>query len=223
MKTLTDRDLRMKILEILSREYSHARTELNYSNPFELLVSTILSAQSTDRQVNKITRSLFKKYSGPEDFARLTPEQLAEEIRGCGLYRNKSRHIIAASRALLEKHGGVVPSTREDLEALPGVGRKTASVVLSNAFGQEALAVDTHVHRVSNRLGLAQSTDVRVTEEQLCALIPRDQWSQAHHWLIYHGRRVCKARKPLCHVCKLAEYCRWRKNHSGGGEGKKDE
>ena len=124
---MTDRDLRMKILEILSREYSHARTELNYSNPFELLVSTILSAQSTDRQVNKITRSLFKKYSGPEDFARLTPEQLAEEIRGCGLYRNKSRHIIAASRALLEKHGGVVPSTREDLEALPGwEGRQPA-------------------------------------------------------------------------------------------------
>lgn len=212
-----------KILEVLSREYSQARTELNFSNPFELLVATILSAQSTDRQVNKITNSLFQKYSGPEDFARLTTEQLAGEIRGCGLYKNKSRQIIAASRDILEKYGGLVPDTREALEALPGVGRKTASVVLSNAFGQDALAVDTHVHRVSNRLGLARSSDVRATEEQLCALIPRAQWSRAHHWLIYHGRRVCKARKPLCDLCKLSEYCSWRKNSSGGGEGKKDE
>ena len=132
---MTDRDLRMKILEILSREYSHARTELNYSNPFELLVSTILSAQSTDRQVNKITRSLFKKYSGPEDFARLTPEQLAEEIRGCGLYRNKSRHIIAAAEPSWKtrRRGAFYPG---GFGGFAGVGRKTASVVLSNAFGQ---------------------------------------------------------------------------------------
>lgn len=177
----------------------------------------MLSAQSTDRLVNRITPRLFALYPGPADFARLTPEDLAEEIRECGLFRTKARNIVATCRALMDEHGGEVPRSRTALERLPGVGRKTASVVLSNAFGEPAIAVDTHVFRVANRLGLADARDPLATERQLMRRIPRKHWSQAHHWLIYHGREVCRARNPLCHACALETLCRhaWTPRRGG--------
>lgn len=196
-----------QILARLAETYPDAKTALNYRNSFELLIATMLAAQSTDKQVNVITGPLFEKYPDPESFARLTPEELEQDIKGVGLYKNKSRNIIATCRLLLEKHQGQVPASREELEALPGVGRKTANVVLSVAFNRPALAVDTHVFRVANRLGLAQAKNPLETEKQLCALIPEELWSQAHHWFIYHGRQVCKARKPLCDQCVVVEFC----------------
>jgi len=204
---LDENQRRRKILALLQETYQGAKTALRYKNTFELLIATMLAAQSTDKQVNVITASLFRKYPDPASFARLTPEELEQEIKGVGLYKNKSRHIIAACRQILEKHHAQVPSTREELEALPGVGRKTANVVLSIGFGQPALAVDTHVFRVANRLKLAEAKDPLETERQLCAWIPQELWSEAHHWLIYHGRRVCRARQPLCHQCFLSAYC----------------
>lgn len=198
-----------KILDILASMYPDAHCELNFRNPFELLIATILSAQSTDRQVNKVTERLFAKYPTPQDFLSLSEEELAEEIRGLGLYRNKSKNILQTCRILVEQYGGEVPAEREALEKLPGVGRKTANVVLSNAFGIPALAVDTHVHRVSNRLGLATSNNPLETEKQLTRRIPREEWSIAHHRLIWHGRRICSARNPKCGICDLAPYCRF--------------
>lgn len=197
-----------RILAALAERYPDARCALEFSNPFELLIATMLSAQSTDKLVNRITPRLFARYPRPLDFARLTPDELAEEIRECGLFRTKARHIVAACRALVEEHGGEVPRDRAALERLPGVGRKTANVVLSNAFGEPAIAVDTHVFRVANRLGLADARDPLATERQLMRRIPRERWSQAHHWLIHHGRQVCRARNPLCHVCTLRSLCR---------------
>lgn len=204
---MKQKDRQQLILDRLAETYAGAKTALNYRNPFELLIATILAAQSTDRQVNVITAPLFEKYPDPESFARLTPEELEQEIKGVGLYKNKSRSIIATCRQLLEKHQGQVPAEREALEALPGVGRKTANVVLSVGFGVPALAVDTHVFRVANRLRLAQAKNPLETEKQLCAIIPENLWSQAHHWFIYHGRQVCRARNPLCHACTVAELC----------------
>ncbi|OUM86079.1 MAG: endonuclease III [Bacillus thermozeamaize] len=205
-----DRSVRTKkILNILEQTYPDAHCELNYRNPFELLIATILSAQSTDQRVNEVTAELFQKYPTPESFLTLSQEELAAEIRGIGLYRNKSKNILKTCRILVEEYNGQVPSDREALESLPGVGRKTANVVLSNAFGVPAIAVDTHVFRVANRLGLADSDDVRETEEQLMRRIPKTKWSQAHHWLIWHGRRICHARNPQCHRCPLLEVCRY--------------
>ncbi len=196
-----------RIMDKLAAEYPEAKTELNFTTPFELLVATILSAQTTDRQVNKVTAELFKKYNTAEDFARLTPEKLAEEIKSIGLYRNKSRFIIEASKILLEKYDGEVPASREELMKLPGVGRKTANVILSSAFNRAAIAVDTHVFRVANRIGLANSDDVLGVEKQLMERVPESLWSKLHHWLIFHGRRVCKARNPACSSCVLKEDC----------------
>lgn len=201
-----------KIMDTLASMYPDAHCELNFRNPFELLIATILSAQSTDRQVNKVTERLFAKYSTPQDFLSLSEEELAEEIRGLGLYRNKSKNILQTCRILVEQYQGKVPEKREALEKLPGVGRKTANVVLSNAFNVPALAVDTHVHRVSNRLGLADSKNPLETEKQLTRKIPRKEWSIAHHRLIWHGRRICSARNPKCEICDLAPYCRFAKN-----------
>ncbi|MCM8900007.1 endonuclease III [Caldicoprobacter algeriensis] len=206
---LADRERYQKILDELEKHYKGATTELKYKTPFQLLVATMLSAQSTDRQVNKVTSTLFAKYPGPEDFARLSPEELEKEIYSCGFYKTKSRNIIKASQIILDKYGGQVPRDVEELQTLPGVGRKTANVVASNAFGIDTIAVDTHVFRVTNRLGLAHAANVRDTEMQLMENIPKDKWSRAHHWLIRHGRRVCTARKPKCHECFLAEYCEY--------------
>lgn len=199
----------LELLEVLEREYADAVCALNFSTPFELLVSTILSAQCTDKQVNKITEKLFKQFACPEDFASLTPEELEPHIMSCGFYKNKARNIVLTSRALLDRFGGEVPRTMEELASLPGVGRKTANVVLSNAFGQDAIAVDTHVFRVTNRLGLVRAKTPEETEHQLMERLPQGKWSQAHHWLIWHGRQVCHARKPECARCPVSVWCEY--------------
>jgi len=200
-----------EIIKLLLELYPDAKAELNFSNPFELLIATILSAQSTDVQVNKITDKLFEKYKTPEDFIKLTEDELAEKIKSCGFYRNKSKNILATCRILVDKYQGKVPDTLEELMKLPGVGRKTANVVISNAFGKPAIAVDTHVFRVSNRIGIADSDNVFDTEKDLMDNIDKNMWSKAHHLLIFHGRRICKARKPLCEKCPLTAYCLYYK------------
>lgn len=204
-----------KILDILAQTYPDARCELNHETPFQLLIATILSAQCTDQRVNEVTADLFAKYPHPEDYLSLTQEQMEEEIKGLGLYRNKSKNILRTCRILVEQYGGEVPADREKLEALPGVGRKTANVVLSNAFGIPAIAVDTHVFRVANRLGLANSNNVLETERQLMERIPKSEWSIAHHRLIWHGRRICHARSPQCTECPLLTYCKEGKQRVG--------
>jgi len=197
----------LKVIEILKNTYPNAKSGLKFTNPFELLIATILSAQCTDKRVNIITDRLFKKYKTPEDFLKLTPEELQEEIRECGLYRNKSKSILETCKILKEKYDSKVPETLEELMTLPGVGRKTANVVLSNAFSKQAIAVDTHVFRVSNRIGLADSKDVFTTEKQLMELIPENLWSLSHHLLIHHGRNLCTARKPKCNECPVNHLC----------------
>ncbi len=206
------------ILDVLAEAYPDARPGLDYNNAFELLIATILSAQCTDKQVNKVTPSLFHDYPDAESIANLTPEQIVPYIRSCGFYATKSKNIVATSQKLCNEFRGEVPADIELLQTLPGVGRKTANVVASNAFGIDAIAVDTHVFRVSNRLGLANAKDVKKTEEQLMRVIPRDRWSIAHHWLIYHGRQVCSARAPKCSVCTLTPYCKAYKNQQRGKE-----
>lgn len=196
-----------RILDKLEEVYHDDACGLDFGTPFELLVATMLSAQCTDVRVNMVTEKLYATMNTPEQFAELTPEELEPAIKSCGFYHNKAKNIIAASRAILQNFGGEVPQTMEELTSLPGVGRKTANVVMANAWGKDAIAVDTHVFRVSNRLGLAQAKDVEKTEQQLMAHIPKDKWSQAHHWLIWHGRRICHARKPECGRCPVAEWC----------------
>ncbi len=200
-----------RMLGRLEASYPDAKCALNFSNAFELLIATMLSAQCTDARVNMVTERLFKKYRGPEDYAAITPEILQEDIKELGLFRAKSENIVAACRMLLEKYNGEVPQTREELVQLPGVGRKTANVVLSNAFGIPALAVDTHVQRVANRIGIANSMNPEITERQICQRIPQKLWSQAHHWLIHHGRKVCTARNPKCDICPVSEFCQFYK------------
>ncbi|HZK33675.1 MAG TPA: endonuclease III [Bacillota bacterium] len=200
------------ILKLLEANYRGAETALSYKNPFELLIATILSAQCTDKQVNKITPALFKKFPRPEDYIDLSVDTLSKYIKSCGFYKTKSRHIIATCNILVGDHKSSVPDDMESLIKLPGVGRKTANVVLSSAFGKAAIAVDTHVFRVSNRLGLAEADNVETTEEQLMENIPKNKWSKAHHWLIYHGRQICKARNPQCDKCFLLLYCKYGAN-----------
>ncbi|HCW05730.1 MAG TPA: endonuclease III [Clostridium sp.] len=197
-----------EILDILYEIHPDAHCELEHENPFQLLVATVLSAQTTDKKVNEVTRKLFKIYKSPQDFATLDYGELEQEIKEIGLYRNKAKNIINLSRLLLENFNGEVPRSHEDLMTLPGVGRKTANVVLSNAYGIPALAVDTHVFRVSNRLGLATASKVEETEKQLTKAIPKDEWIIAHHTLIFHGRRICKAQRPNCGECALASKCK---------------
>lgn len=194
-------------LERLAAAYPDAKPALEYRTPFELLVSTMLAAQCTDRQVNKCTRVLYARYNTPEQFAALTEAELEPYIKSCGFFHTKGKNILAMSRLLVERYGGQVPRERDVLTGLPGVGRKTANVVVSNAFGTPAIAVDTHVFRVSNRIGLADARTVEKTEEQLMAHIPEKDWSAAHHWLIYHGRQVCGAKKPCCEGCCVAAVC----------------
>ncbi len=196
-----------KILDTLAAMYPDAHCELNFRNPFELLIATILSAQATDKKVNQVTAGLFQQYPDPASFLQLSQAELEQEIKEIGLYKNKAKNILATCHLLLAKHGGEVPAKMEDLVELPGVGRKTANVVLSNAFGVPAMAVDTHVLRVANRIGLAKSEDPLVIEKQLTKRIPKAKWTDAHHWLIWHGRRVCDARKPKCDQCELTAQC----------------
>ncbi len=200
-----------KIINTLNELYPDPKTELIFETPFQLLVATILSAQTTDKQVNRITKRLFRDYSTPADIAQLMPEQLEEYIKSCGLYRNKTKNIIETSRILVQKFNSAVPDSFEELISLPGVGRKTANVVLANAFGKEAIAVDTHVFRVANRLGLANSNTPERTEEDLKKVITPGLWNKAHHWLIFHGRSTCRAVNPKCSDCSLKEYCKYEK------------
>jgi endonuclease-3 len=198
-----------KILRALERTYPDAKIALNFASPFELLVATILSAQCTDERVNMITPGLFGRYPTARHLAGADPSRLEGEIRSTGFFRAKARALLGMARAVLERHGGEVPRSREALTALPGVGLKTANVVIGNAFGGNALAVDTHVFRVSQRLGLARSADPDVIHEQLVAVLPRERLTQATHLLIVHGRRTCTARKPACPVCPVRTLCPW--------------
>ncbi len=196
-----------EILRELNRLYPDAKPALQFKTPYELLVAVILSAQCTDERVNKVTKVLFEHYDTPEKMVTLSREQLEKYIFSCGFYRNKAAHILSASRNILEKFGGEVPSSFEELRTLAGVGQKTANVVYAVAFGGDAIAVDTHVFRVSRRLGLAFSNTPEKVEEELKKVIPRDEWSKAHHWLIWHGRKVCRSQKPDCENCTLKKMC----------------
>ncbi len=204
---MLDKEKRDRALALLAAAYPDAKPALEFSSPFELLVATMLSAQCTDVQVNKCTRVLFPYANTPQAFAAMTEAELEPYIHSCGFFRTKGQHIIATAQILTARYNGAVPQTREELTALPGVGRKTANVVLSNAFGVPAIAVDTHVFRVANRIGLAEAKDVEKTEQQLMQNIPEQDWGKAHHWLIYHGRRVCAAQRPKCTGCPTAEVC----------------
>jgi endonuclease-3 len=185
------------------------KTELEYSTPFELLVAVILSAQATDKSVNLATRVLFKHARTPEAILQLGVAGLSKYIRTIGLFNTKAKNVIAMCRILIEQHGGEVPRTREALEALPGVGRKTANVILNTAFGEPTMAVDTHIFRVANRIGLAPGKDVRAVEEHLLKVVPQEYLHDAHHWLILHGRYVCVARKPKCPECLIRDLCEY--------------
>ena len=198
----------------LEKLYPDAKPALLYTTPYELLVAVILSAQCTDERVNKVTAVLFENYSTPEKMVTLSQAELEKYIFSCGFYRMKAEHILSASRDILEKFDGKVPDTVEKLMSLAGVGKKTANVVYSVAFGGDAIAVDTHVFRVSNRLGLAKGDTPLAVEAGLNKAIPQKDWSKAHHWLIWHGRKVCHSQKPSCDGCTLREYCDYGKNPS---------
>ena len=210
-----DKQAREQALRILSEVYAGARPALHYNTAYELLVAVILSAQCTDERVNKVTAELFKEHSTPEAMLTLSQEELEKYIFSCGLYRSKAAHILSASRDIVEKFGGKVPESFADLKSLAGVGQKTANVVSSVWFDKDAIAVDTHVFRVSNRLGLANANTPLKTEEQLKAAIPQEHWSEAHHWLIWHGRRVCHSQKPDCAHCPLSACCDHFKKENG--------
>ncbi|MDU2830228.1 MAG: endonuclease III [Anaerococcus sp.] len=206
---------KIQIKELVSRlDYMYPNLDksfLDFTTPFELLVATILSAQCTDVRVNKVTGHMFKFKNNPEDFAKMDIKEIEEYIKTCGLYKNKAKNIKNASIMLIREFDGKVPDNMEDLLKLPGVGRKTANVVMSNAFGIDAIAVDTHVQRVSNRLGLAKSKDVLKTEKDLRKNLPKEKWSKLHHQIIAHGRKICKARNPLCEECDLKDLCEYYK------------
>lgn len=202
------------------------KTELEYSTPFELLVAVILSAQATDKSVNLATRVLFKHANTPEAILQLGVERLSGYIRNIGLFNTKAKNVIAMCGILIERHGGKVPREREALEALPGVGRKTANVILNTAFGEPTMAVDTHIFRVANRIGLAPGKDVRAVEDHLLKVVPQEYLHDAHHWLILHGRYVCVARKPKCPECLIKDLCEYTEKtvkdvHCEGTQGKR--
>lgn len=196
-----------EMLTILENTYKDTKSALNFNNPFELLIAVILSAQCTDKRVNVTTARLFAKANTPEAILNMGVENLENEIRDCGLFRNKAKNIIATCHKLCSDYNGQVPSDFDELLKLPGVGRKTANVVSSIAFNRPAIAVDTHVFRVSNRLRLAEGATPNEVEKGLQKAIPMEKWSDAHHWLIWHGRKICRARKPLCGECSLKELC----------------
>lgn len=204
MKSKTDAD---KIIGILEKTYPDAKPQLEFNSTYELLVAVILSAQCTDKRVNIVTRELFKNYNEPQKMIELVQKDLEKIIKPCGLYRSKATHILTASRKIVDGFGGQVPDTYEGLLSLDGVGRKTANVVLSVGFSRDAIAVDTHVFRVARRLGLSDATTPTGVEKHLNSLIDKDKWSASHHYLIYHGRNVCKAIGPKCFECALSAYC----------------
>jgi len=206
------------VLKILNQHYGDTGTALSFGSPFQLLVSTMLAAQSTDVQVNKITAKLYRDYPDARSFLQMSVAELEEKIRSIGLYRNKARNILATCRTLVENYDGKVPDSREELVKLPGVGRKTANVVLSVGYRHDAIAVDTHVFRVSNRIGLASAPNVEKTEEQLMKNIPQENWSAAHHWLIWQGRLICRAQNPKCEICPISNFCEYYKKLMKGCE-----
>ena len=207
----------LKVYEILEETFPDARAELDYTTPYELLVATILSAQCTDVRVNKVTKVLFENYNTPEKMVTLSQEEMEDYVHSCGVYRNKAKNILAASRIILDRYDGEIPDTIEGLMTLPGVGRKTANVVASNVLDIPAIAVDTHVFRVSNRLGLADAKNVDKTEKQLMDIWPEDCWSKGHHLLIFLGRRICKSQNPLCEECPLTDYCKYYRDEDANG------
>ncbi|ADL51085.1 endonuclease III [Clostridium cellulovorans 743B] len=204
-----DKEKSKIVIDKLSEMYPNAKCELNFHSAYELLIATMMSAQSTDVRVNIITEDLFENYYTPEQMVTLSEEELQEKIKSCGLYKSKAKNILATSRILIEKYNGQVPKSIEELTTLPGVGKKTANVVASNVFGIPAIAVDTHVFRVANRIGIAEGKTPEKVEEQLMEAIPKEKWSDSHHYLIWHGRRICKARKPECEVCNLKYECNY--------------
>lgn len=203
----------VEILDTLELTYPNAECELNYTTPFELLIATILSAQCTDVRVNKVTGEMFKKYNMPEDFKKLSIKQIEEEIKTCGLFKSKAEKIKNSSIIICDEFNGEVPNNMEDLIKLPGVGRKTANVVLSNAFGVDCMAVDTHVFRVSNRIGMVDTKTPEKTEFELIKVIPKGRLSKTHHLLIFHGRRCCKAKNPSCDICVIKHACKYYKEN----------
>jgi endonuclease-3 len=208
MNKMTTAERAKALCEILPRVYPHARCELDFTNPLELLIATILSAQCTDVQVNKVTPGLFQKYRTARDYAEADPAALEHDLRAIGLYRNKAKNIRACCRLLVDEHEWKVPETMDALVRLPGVGRKTANVVLGNAFGQNVgVVVDTHVARLSARLGLTRQTDPKKIEPVLMKLVPQKDWTLFSHWLIFHGRRRCRAIRPDCPNCELKDLC----------------
>lgn len=204
-----NKTIRTEVFTRLRDADPHPTTELNFSSPFELLIAVLLSAQATDKGVNKATAKLFPVANTPQAMLDLGLEGVMEYTRTIGLYQTKSRHIIQTCRLLLDKHGGQVPQTREELEALPGVGRKTANVVLNTAFGVPVMAVDTHIFRVANRTKIAPGKNVREVEDKLMRVVPKEFLLNAHHWLILHGRYTCKAQKPLCQSCIINDLCEY--------------
>ena len=208
---------RAEIFRRLAERRPAPRTELHYETPFELLVAVILSAQATDVSVNRATATLFPVARTPEAIVALGVDGVAGHVRAIGLWRNKARNLVATARLLLERHGGEVPESREALEALPGVGRKTANVVLNTAFGHAVCAVDTHIFRVANRTGLARGKDVVAVERALMRHVPKTYLKDAHHWLILHGRYVCVARTPRCPKCPIADLCDYREKTPASG------
>ena len=204
----------VKVLDILKETYPEAGCALDYGNRFQLLISVVLSAQTTDKSVNKVTPLLFSKYPDPVSLASADETDVQEIIRTIGMYRTKAKNIIALSGKLALEFNGQVPGTMEELVSLPGVGRKTSNVVLAEGFGEQRIAVDTHVFRVSNRIGLAHEKDVLSTEEALMKAIPSDRWTEAHHLLIFHGRRICSSQRPKCDTCPINEYCNWFKHNA---------
>ncbi len=203
-----------KVLDILKETYPEAGCALDYGNRFQLLISVVLSAQTTDKSVNKVTPLLFSKYPDPVSLASADETDVQEIIRTIGMYRTKAKNIIALSGKLALEFNGQVPGTMEELVSLPGVGRKTSNVVLAEGFGEQRIAVDTHVFRVSNRIGLAHEKDVLSTEEALMKAIPSERWTEAHHLLIFHGRRICSSQRPKCDTCPINEYCNWFKHNA---------
>jgi endonuclease-3 len=198
-----------EVLQRLAAEHGGKTIALQFQNPLQLLIATILAAQCTDERVNAVTVRLFQKYPSADSFARANLAELEQDIRPTGFFHNKARAITGCCREIVESFGGKVPSHPEDLVRLPGVGRKTANIVLGNAFGQQAIAVDTHVFRVSHRLGLAFASNPDKVEEELAAIIPRQHWTEATHWLVWHGRTICQAKKPLCASCVVYDLCPW--------------
>ena len=203
-----------KILDELKKMHPDAGCELNYGTPFELLVAVILSAQCTDKRVNEVTKDLFKKYNTPEQYATMTPDELEPLIHSCGFFHNKAVNIIGAAKGIVDRFGGEVPKTMAELTSLPGVGRKTASVVMTVAFDEPAMPVDTHVFRVSGRLGLSHGKNPEQVEKDLKDLYPPSDWNIVHHTLIFHGRYICKALRPNCSECTLTEYCPYFKENN---------